>query len=125
MAAKALAERCQIRQRQRIFVAGLLHDVGQLLIYHQLPDVARNILNQLLEGKTDRCALERQELGFTHAEVSAELLKAWKLPASLWEPVRCHHEPLEAKQFMVDTAVISIGNTLAEALEPDSNAPGQ
>jgi HD-like signal output (HDOD) protein len=121
LAARALAERCRIRQCERIFVIGLLHDIGQLLIYHQLPEAAGNILNQLRAGAADRCAREQRELGFTHAEVSAELLKAWKMPASLWEPVRYHHDPLAAQQFEIDAALVYIGNTLAEALEPDSN----
>lgn len=116
LAARALAAHCQPDHRERSFVAGLLHDVGQLVIVHQMPDVAWKILGRLTETGGERYVLEQEELGFTHADVGAELLKSWELPASLWEPVECHHTPLESKLFPVDTALVHIGNALANAM---------
>ncbi len=125
LAARALAVHCQPHYRERSFVAGLLHDVGQLLICHQIPDIARKIQAQLVTRGGERYQLEQEELGFTHAEVGAELLKSWELPASLWEAVECHHTPLEAKRFPADAALVHIGNALANAMNLEAKTFGQ
>lgn len=124
LAARALATHCQPEHRERSFVAGLLHDVGQLVMVHQIPDVAWKILGRLAEPGSERYLLEQEELGFTHADVGAELLKSWELPASLWEPVECHHTPLEATLFPVDAALVHIGNAVANAMNLEAKTLG-
>lgn len=125
LAARALAAHCQPQYRERSFVAGLLHDVGQLLICHQIPDMARKIQEKLVAQGGERYLLEQEALGFTHADVGAELLKSWELPASLWEAVECHHSPLEAKLFPADAALVHIGNALANAMNLEAKTFGQ
>ena len=102
-------------------MTGLLHDVGQLLIGYQMPDVALTLLGRLAETGSERYLLEQEELGYNHADVGAELLKSWELPASLWEPIECHHAPLRATLFPVDTALVHIGNALANSLNLEAS----
>ncbi len=125
LAARSLAAHCQPQHRERSFVAGLLHDVGKLLICHQIPDTFRKIQERLVAQDGDRYRLEQEELGFTHAEVGAELLKSWELPTSLWEAVECHHSPLEAKLFPTDAVLIHIANALANAMNLEAKTFGQ
>jgi HD-like signal output (HDOD) protein len=115
LATRSLATRCQPHDKERGFVTGLLHDIGYLLIGHQAPTKAWTILSRT-ELDNERYPLEQELLGFTHADVGAELLKSWELPASLWEPVECHHAPVEATLFPVDAALLHIGNILANTL---------
>lgn len=122
LAARALAAHCQPHHRERSFVAGLLHDVGQLLMSYRMPDAALTIQRRLAEQGGESYLLEQEELGFTHADVGAELLKSWELPASLWEPIECHHTPLQATLFPVDTALIHIGNALSNSLNLEARA---
>lgn len=126
LAARALAAHCQPHHRERSFVAGLLHDVGQLLICHQIPDAAKKIQERwVAQGSGDRYRLEQEELGFTHADVGAELLKSWELPVSLWEAVECHHNPADAKLFPVDAALIHVADALANAMNLEAKTFGQ
>jgi HD-like signal output (HDOD) protein len=75
-------------------VAGLLRDLGEVLLRLTFPNdwaehVARNG-DRLLD---DPCPAEQESFGITHAEVSAELLRGWKLPDDIVEPIRHHHDP--------------------------------
>lgn len=115
---RALAARRQPRQRERGFVAGLLHDVGRLVLCHQAPGACRAAAEPPLRTGAELLARERAALGFTHADVGGELLRAWGLPESLWEPVQCHHEPGAAQRYPVDAALLYLGHAVAEVEEP-------
>lgn len=74
--------------------AGLLRDRGELLLRQTFPDAwARHTAfygERLVE---DPCGPETRSFGVDHADVSAELLARWRLPADLVEPIRYHHQP--------------------------------
>ncbi|HSH69020.1 MAG TPA: HDOD domain-containing protein [Deferrisomatales bacterium] len=107
-----------MRQRERLFVIGLLHDVGRLVLYHQAPAVARQILESAGARGRQPTALEKELLGFTHAEIGAALLRTWRLPSSLWQPVECHHEPMRAEEFRAETLLLHVANAIAVTVEP-------
>lgn len=119
LVARNLAGQCGLPGRETIFLTGLLHDVGQLVIYSQLPNEAGEILARCdHEGHPALCRIERELLGFDHAEVGAELLRQWELPQSLWEPVRHHHEPAQSSEFPRQSALLHIANAIANTVEP-------
>jgi HD-like signal output (HDOD) protein len=117
LAARALAAPGSSEHRERIFIAGLLHDVGVLLINYQLPDIAQKIQSQLITQGGERYLLEEEQLGFTHADIGADLLREWQLPASLCEAVEYHHEPSKALQYPIDAACVHIGNVLVNCMD--------
>ena len=75
------------------FVAGLLHDLGRLLIALGLPDEFARLVavHERSERSWTECELEL--LGFTHAELSAEALEKWRFPEPVQLAVRDHHRP--------------------------------
>jgi putative nucleotidyltransferase with HDIG domain len=78
--------------RPKAFTAGLLHDIGSLVLLTRVPDVARALA---AEAKAKDCAiedLEQRRLGVTHAEVGAYLLGLWGLPSEICNAVSRHHE---------------------------------
>ena len=75
------------------FTAGLLHDLGKLLIATTLPDLNRRIEALGGEDPELRLAAEQEVLGFRHARVSETALKRWELPVAVLEAIRDHHEP--------------------------------
>ncbi len=86
-----LAQKVPVTYPEGAFVAGLLHDIGQLLIAISLPDQHALIVERT---QTEGCSIdhaERDLLGFTHAELSAEALIAWNLPQPIQAAVRDHH----------------------------------
>jgi putative nucleotidyltransferase with HDIG domain len=122
LCARTIAMDCLKRQREAVFVAGLLHDIGQLVMYHLLPDLSRQALEACLDGPMglESHEAEREIIGFDHAEVGGELAHRWALPTNLQECIAYHHDPAQAKQNRVETAIIHIANSIAALAELNS-----
>lgn len=111
--ARILARRISVLHPERLFIAGLLHDIGSLVLYRQRTDIARDLL-LIAEGDEDMlCQAEIDTLGFSHADVGALLLGQWRLPEALQEAVGCHHDPAAAASAQLEAALVHLGNALA------------
>ncbi|WP_077729275.1 HDOD domain-containing protein [Methylocaldum sp. 14B] len=110
--ARLLAKEASVLHSERLFVAGLLHRIGALIIYMRLPDKAREIL--LVAAGDDRLipGLEKELLGFTYAEIGAALAKAWKMPSALREGIRWHLEPERAEDYRLEASLLYLANQL-------------
>lgn len=129
LCARHLAMECLKRQREAVFVAGLLHDIGQLIMYHLLPDLSRQALEACMDGpnELESHEAERDIIGFDHAEVGGELAHRWSLPTLIQECIAYHHNPEDAQQNRVETAIVHIANSIATMAELNTtdidNAP--
>jgi HD-like signal output (HDOD) protein len=105
------------------FVGGLLHDVGQLVMFNKLPEQSRRALLMTIDapGEPDLHVCEREIVGFDHAAVGGALARRWRLPASLQECIEFHHEPGRARGHPVDVAVVHVANSLAVLAEIESD----
>lgn len=119
--ARGLGRRSSSGDGERLFAAGLLHDVGQLVIYHELPELGAKALARAGASDDGLHRAERQVFGFTHGEVGAALFDAWGLPAGLHAVARYHHEPLAANEFQFEAALVHLANSAANTLEPGRN----
>jgi len=123
VAAGQIAARRDSARTESPFVAGLLHDIGQLVMYCRVPDASRETLLMLADA-TDDVGLyecERAVLAFDHAAVGACLARSWGLPESLLECIEFHHEPHLARAFPVDVATVHIANSVALLAEIGSD----
>jgi HD-like signal output (HDOD) protein len=77
------------------FTAGLLHDIGALVLLHAAPPDYVRALDRKKELNGDAAAAEREIFGVTHAEVGAYLLGLWGIPFPIVEAVAFHHRPNE------------------------------
>lgn len=114
--ARMLAGRRRESNVERFFVAGMLHDLGRLVLYVQAPDHARAILRH---ARNHECLLYQAEMelgGFDHGTVGGILMERWNMPASLVQCVSLHHRPEEARDFPVETATIHLADLIANAL---------
>jgi len=89
--ADLLAQKVPVSYPEGAFIAGLLHDVGRLLIALGLPEEYPRIVERVHIRDCSYADAERDLLGFTHAELSAEVLVSWNLPTPIQEAVRDHH----------------------------------
>lgn len=102
---------------ERLFVAGMLHDIGHVVLAAARPEVSREILESQRDTGRFYRELELEKLGFDHAELAGGLLKKWKIPVSISEPVTFHHAPGRAEQFRLETALIHLADIICEAME--------
>lgn len=112
-AAKALADKCGILDCERLFVAGLLAQVGLLILYQELPAQMREILGAA--GDEDLAALQRDRLGFDYAQLSVGLFQSWQLPTELVAPINDHTQPSTDGEVQLETAILYIATQLARA----------
>lgn len=116
--AKDLANRCHVLHTERMFTAGLLHDVGLLVLYQEYPEYAAEIRREVGSSKHALIDAERQGLGFSHGELGAALFRTWKLPAIYSEVSRFHHDPAQSRQFPLETALVHLADIGASWVEP-------
>ncbi|MCW5892911.1 MAG: HDOD domain-containing protein [bacterium] len=116
VAAGALAKHLALKKPEEVSGAGLLHDIGKVVLYKQAPEAFAAVLARTRdEGLAFRDA-ERALLGVDHAEVASWLLTRWRFPPRLLEPIVCHHRPTHARAFPVEAAVVHVANTLVRAV---------
>ena len=123
--ARALGREHGRQETERLFLAGLFHDLGKLVIYQVAPREAETILREFGAQTKPLQEVERQHLGCDHAQVGRELLQRWHLPTLLQEAAGCHHEPDTAREYPESVALVHVANVLAGRVEPgDRVHPG-
>ncbi len=91
--ARAAAKSCGLLDAERLFVGGLLEDIGHMVMYMHVPQLAEQAL---VEGRTSGAApevLERDIIGCDFAQVGAALLAEWRLPRSFAVAIGAQNDP--------------------------------
>lgn len=118
--ADLLAGRTRVDYAEGAFVAGLLHDLGKLLIAISGPDDLAEVRRMAQATGREWSDCELEVLGITHAELAGEALERWNLPAPIREAVSQHHRPGEAGTLSwavaeADAAANALGHALFAA----------
>lgn len=117
--ARLLSKYCNILHGERLFVAGMLHDIGKLVLYFKEPELSQQVLLKAADTDGQLFNAEKEIIGFTHGDVGAALIDAWKLSDTLKEVIAYHHTPLNAKEYRIETAIVHIANCVVNAIDPD------
>ena len=107
---------------EQAFCAGLLHDLGKLILADGLPEEYTAVLQESRDTNRPLFEVERKYFHATHAEVGAYLLALWGLPVPLVEAVACHHQPRRCcTNEMCLAGVVHIANALqhSQAIHPE------
>ena len=86
-----IVQKVDVDYAEGAFVAGLLHDLGQLMIVISLPDEYAQLRRAHARGQVPLEALEQELLDITHSELSAAALVRWGLPVAIQKAVLYHH----------------------------------
>jgi HD-like signal output (HDOD) protein len=108
---------------ERVFVMGVIHDIGLLAICQRVPTQARDALLICAGDDGLLPAAEEEVLGYTHEEVGARLLECWGLPLSLQEVAGFHHRPEEAAVFPLEVAIVHAARQLGGGVALGLEAP--
>jgi putative nucleotidyltransferase with HDIG domain len=120
VAAKELVARLRAGDPDRAFTAGLLHDVGRLILAMRLRDEYWKVVGGVGESESID-AVERSAFGVDHAEAGAWMLEAWALPTAIVESVRLHHD---VSGVPVESRIVGVADRLLGATELVSGEVG-
>lgn len=116
MAAKSLCKKLKLPYGDVAFTAGLLHDIGKLVISIYVQEVGAYLLEKVTVAKLSYVELEEKIIGFNHATVGGFMAKGWNLPEDLVESISNHHAPSSAQNHAELASVIHVANGLASLL---------
>lgn len=115
LAARSLARRLHLKEGSA-FVAGLLHDIGSLVLACTFPEHSSAVTSHL---RASRCYVHEAEqfvLGIDHAHIGRLLGERWHFPASICDAIANHHHPESAVENPL-ACVVHLGDALAHALD--------
>jgi len=123
--AKLIREAVGDKNSIHIFTSGLVTYIGKLIIYMSMADQAKVILENTQQHPELQHEEEIRVLGFSHADISAGLLKKWDIPEIIYLPVQYYTTPISApKDRLLDAAALFVAHQLvfkkAETLETDT-----
>lgn len=114
-AAQAIAAASGRVNPETAFVAGLLHDIGRIIVFKQAAAHMGAAMRQAEAEGRSLYLTERDVLGFDHAALGGHLLQKWQFPANLEKMVRYHHD-LDEPLFIDEPAVIHLADIVATAM---------
>ncbi|WP_435274506.1 HDOD domain-containing protein [Psychrobium sp. nBUS_13] len=104
---------CYLPNSERLHIAGLLHDVGQLIYFNLLGTKALKICELVSKLGIEPRIAEHKVLGFTSHQIGGALCRAWNLPDWLTETVENHHQPSNSERFEQEASIIGLANNIA------------
>ena len=118
IAASTLGQRLGAKDgsAEELFVAGLLHDVGKLILGEFISDMTPEQKTALFSGGAGQLKVEHELTGFDHAELGAIIAQKWNLSDMHAEIIRCHHKPTMTKEYPHGALLVHLADILSKKL---------
>lgn len=117
LAARELAARRGVHDGERLFLAGLFHNLGKLIFFSQCANTYVRVLELIEREQLDPVTAEERVFGFNYAQLGAELLKAWRFPASIWQAVAYHLTPEQAPEPRIMAEILHSAERVASFVQ--------
>lgn len=121
LGARAIAIKIGESNPESFYLAGLLHDIGQIVIVKKFPRESMKIFSASKSGNKDLSSLEIEFIGFSHNEVGKVLLESWRLPRRVVQAIQFHHSPMEAGNYQFEASIIYVADNVAYDLKIGSS----
>lgn len=114
--ARQLAVRLKHPDKEEVFIAALLHDIGKLVMMQKMTESYHEIVSRVQDDQREFYEVESQVLGFSHDQVARLLLETWSFPESITASVCGHHQlpPFDEGAPVPAAYLINLGNYLAK-----------
>ncbi|WP_373976393.1 HDOD domain-containing protein [Chitinibacter sp. SCUT-21] len=118
--AKWLAKQAKING-EVAFTAGMIHNIGEMLIHIVAPEVAVKIDQFVENGAADRVALEDNNIGFDYVMVGEELARRWNFPVSIQQAIKFQNTPAEQEPLDKLSAVLCLAKTITHQTQENAS----
>ncbi len=110
-AARLIAKGLRFRDTGTFFVAGLLHDLGKVILDTYFNELYQEVVEEMVEEERSALDAETDILDIDHAEVGGWLAARWKFPEVLVAPIANHHNPMAAEDALFkETLIVHLAN---------------
>lgn len=99
---------------EKLFVGGLLHDIGRLVMIRKIPTKYARVIHLAREEKIPLCRAEQKLLHCDHAEIGRMLAVKWHLPTALTQMIGGHHSPA-MDRFPIEACIVHVADLFAHA----------
>lgn len=113
---RTLAARAKVVEPEIAFTAGLIHDMGKVVVDRYLHEDFVRVIEMLNDPAMTMRNAECAVLGVSHAEIGHQLAIYWNLPEILRVAVGFHHNPDEASDYASVAALVAVGDMMAREL---------
>lgn len=113
--ARILAAHKNMRQTEQMFVSGLLHDIGRLVIFKYFPEQIKAAMHCAARNRQPLYAVEKQTMGSRHTDVAKLILNRWNFSLLLENNIVYHHRPIAARDPF-GAAVVHLADIIAHGL---------
>lgn len=113
--ARLIASHKNIQNTERMFIAGLLHDIGRLVLYNYLPIESLYAATDATNKQSLLYFAERALFNFDHATIGGDLINKWQISLSLEDCIRHHHEPQRSRN-RVESSIVHLADIMANVI---------
>jgi HD-like signal output (HDOD) protein len=117
VAARHLSKETGYQRTEEAFLTGLMHDIGKTVLLLRVPSAMQDIIQETYNTGSDFATIERQSLGFTHAEVGQIIADQWRFALDIEDAIANHHTPEKARSARDLTRIISVSDSICHKLE--------
>ncbi|OGI11150.1 MAG: hypothetical protein A2Y40_00750 [Candidatus Margulisbacteria bacterium GWF2_35_9] len=114
--ARIIANKAGHPNPEEVYVMGLLHDVGKLVLDEQAKDKFINVIRLFSKGSITFLEAEEQVLGFNHGEIGSKVAEKWNLSDEIVETIRFHHHPSDASPNNKSVHMVHLSDVIVEMM---------